>query len=48
MERCQQARQSYNIDEELDFLFDSYKEDEGNILDDSDTLSSESKNKEDN
>ena len=48
MERWQQARQSYNIDEELNFLFDSCKEDEGNILDDSDTLSRESKNKEDN
>ena len=39
MERRQQARRSYNVDKALDFLFDSNDEDQGNILDDSDTSS---------
>ena len=33
MERRQQAKGSYNVDEVLDFLFDSDDEDQGNILD---------------
>ena len=37
MERHQQTRRSYNVDEALDFLFDSDNEVQGNILDDSDT-----------
>ena len=35
---------SYSFNETLDFLLDPGNEDQGNILDDSDTLSSESKN----
>ena len=35
MERRQQARQSYNVDEALDFLSDSADEDQRNILNDS-------------
>ena len=36
---------SYSVDKTLDFLLDPGNEDQGNILDDSDTLSNESKNK---
>ena len=35
----------YSVDETLDFLLDPGNEDQGNILDDSDTLLNESKNK---
>ena len=36
---------SYSFDETLEFLLDPGNEDQGNILDDSDTLLNESKNK---
>ena len=48
MERRQQAIRSYNADEALGFLFDLDNEDQRNILNDSDTSSSESENEEDN
>ena len=41
-------RRSHNVDEALDFSFDLVDENQGNILDNRDTSSSESKNKEDN
>ena len=41
-------KRSYNVDEALDFLFDSGHEDHGNIFDDSDMSSSENENEEDN
>ena len=48
MERHQEARRSYNVDKALNFLFDSDDVDQGNILDNSYTSSSESENEEDN
>ena len=48
MERRQQAIRSYNVDEALDFLCNLDDEDEGNVLEYSDTSSNESENEENN
>ena len=48
MERRQQAIRSYNADEALDFLCNFNDEDEGNVLEYSDTSSNEIENEENN
>ena len=48
MEKYQQERRPYNVDESLDFLFDSDDEDQENILDHSDTSLNESEKEEGN
>ena len=48
MERRQQAIRSYNVDEPLNFLCNFDDEDEGNVLEYSDTSSSERENEENN